>query len=99
MIFYWCGASARPKSMHYVYVLKSLKDQMSYIGSTNDLKERFALHNKGEVPSTKPRRPLKLVYYEAYADETDARLREKSLKLKSRAYAQLRKRIIRSLGI
>jgi putative endonuclease len=83
--------------MYYLYVLKSLKDQEGYIGSTNDLKRRLSEHIKGLVPSTKPRRPLKLIYYEAYANETDARHREKALKLKSRAYAQLRKRISESL--
>ncbi len=83
--------------MYYVYVLKSLKDTQGYIGSTNDLKRRLSEHNEGRVSSTKPRRPLNLVYYEAYASETDARYREKALKLKSRAYTQLRKRISESL--
>jgi putative endonuclease len=79
--------------MFYVYVLKSQKDGMSYIGSTNDLRRRVKEHNSGLVISTKPRQPLELVYYEAYKSENDARKREWSLKLKSRAYAQLRKRI------
>lgn len=91
------GAPHQSRFMYYLYVLKSLRDQKSYVGSTNDLKRRLAEHIKGLVPSTKPRRPLKLVYYEAYANETDARHREKALKLKSRAYAQLRKRISESL--
>jgi predicted GIY-YIG superfamily endonuclease len=49
------------------------------------------------LQSTKARKPLKLVYYEAYKSEADARKREQNLKLKSRAYAQLRKRIIESI--
>jgi len=57
----------------------------------------MAQHNNGEVISTKPRRPLELIYYEAYKAEKDARLRESKLKLKSRAYAQLRKRLTHSL--
>ena len=85
--------------MNYVYVLRSLKDGKSYIGSTTDLRRRIKEHADGDVVSTRPRRPLKLVYYEAYVDEQDARERESSLKLKSNAYAQLRKRIRRSLGI
>lgn len=79
--------------MFYVYVLKSLKDKQCYIGSTNDLRKRFKEHNNGLAKSTKPRRPLELIYYEAYKSEKDARKRESNLKLKSRAYAQLRKRI------
>lgn len=80
-----------------MYVIKSQKDNMTYIGSTNDLKRRFNEHNKGLVKSTKPRIPFELIYYEAYKSEADARRREHNLKLKSRAYAQLRKRIENSL--
>ena len=83
--------------MFYTYVLKSKKDQQLYIGSTNDLKRRFKEHNNGEVFSTKPRRPLELVYYEAYKAEGDARNREKNLKLRSRAFTQLKKRIEKSV--
>ena len=79
--------------MFYVYVLKSLKDGKGYIGSTTDLKRRFKEHQEGLVPSTKPRIPFELIYYEAYKSQKDARLREASLKLKSRAYAQLRLRL------
>jgi len=83
--------------MFYVYVLKSLKDRKGYIGSTTDLKRRLAEHNAGKVTSTKFRAPFVLIYYEAYKIEKDARLRESGLKLKSRAYAQLRKRLRYSL--
>ena len=79
--------------MNYTYVLKSKKDLQLYIGSTNDLRKRFRQHNNGEVFSTKSRRPFELVYYEAYKAESDARKREQSLKLRSRAFAQLKKRI------
>ncbi len=83
--------------MYYVYILKSRKDGNLYIGSTNDLKRRLDEHNNGLVFSTKSRRPFELVYYEAYKSEKDARNREKNLKLRSRAFAQLRKRIEESL--
>lgn len=79
--------------MFYLYVLKSLKDGNYYIGSTNDLRRRFSDHNNKKVFSTKSRVPFKLVYYEAYSAEKDARQREKNLKLRSRAFAQLKKRI------
>ncbi|MCR4325284.1 MAG: GIY-YIG nuclease family protein [Patescibacteria group bacterium] len=84
--------------MFYVYLLVSIKDSKGYIGSTSDLKRRLREHNSGEVPSTKPRRPFELVYYEAYRHEKDARLRESGLKLKSRAYAQLRRRLVNTLA-
>ena len=79
--------------MFYVYVLKSLKDKQTYIGSSSDLKRRLKEHGAGKATSTKPRLPLKLLYYEAYLSEKDARHREHNLKLKSRAFAQLKKRL------
>lgn len=68
-----------------------------YIGSTNDLRKRLAMHNSGKVYSTKLRKPFELIYYEAYRAEKDARRREHNLKLRSRAFAQLIKRIQESL--
>jgi putative endonuclease len=83
--------------MFYVYVLKSLKDNKSYTGSTNNLERRIKEHNDGKVFSTKSRTPFEVIYYEAYKSESDARKREHNLKLRSRAHAQLKKRIEASL--
>jgi putative endonuclease len=83
--------------MFYAYILKSIIDHCLYVGSTNDLRKRLKEHNDGKVFSTKLRRPFELVYYEAYKSEKDARKREHNLKLRSRAFAQLKKRIQESL--
>ncbi len=83
--------------MFYLYILRSIKDNELYVGSTNDLKRRLKEHNAGDVQSTKPRRPLVLLYYEAYAAEPDARKREQQLKLRGRALAQLKRRLEFSL--
>lgn len=85
--------------MFYVYVLKSKKDNNLYIGSTNNLRRRMNEHNSGLVFSTMYRRPFELIYYEGYKSEMDARMREKNLKLRSRAFAQLKNRIENSLNI
>ncbi len=66
--------------MYYTYVLQSTKDMNFYTGFTKNLKLRFEQHNKGLVESTKDRRPLKLIYYEACLDQNDAAKREKYLK-------------------
>ena len=66
--------------MYYVYVLISEREGNFYTGSTADLKRRFEEHNSGLVNSTKNRLPLKLIYYEACLNETDARNRERYLK-------------------
>lgn len=83
--------------MFYIYVLKSKKDNKLYIGSTKDLRKRLKQHNDGKVFSTKYRRPFELVYYEAYKSEKDSRKRESNLKLRSRAFTQVKKRIEESL--
>ncbi len=59
-------------TMYYVYVLRSVKDNKLYIGKTKDLEARVQRHYKGAVQSTKGRRPLKLVFYEAFGNKTDA---------------------------
>jgi len=82
--------------MYYLYLLKSKKDKRLYIGFTNNLKRRLKQHNRGEVISTKGRRPLELVYYEAYSSKKDA-MREKNLKLFSKAYYGLKRRLIDTL--
>ena len=77
--------------MYYVYVLKSAKDGKLYVGFTEDLKKRFKEHNRGLVNSTKLRRPLKLIYYEACNIMKDAVAREKALKTGfGRAYLKRR---------
>jgi putative endonuclease len=66
--------------MLYVYLLESLKDKSWYIGFTEDLKDRFKRHNRGENKYTRSKKPWKLIYYEAYVDKQDALKREKFLK-------------------
>ncbi len=66
--------------MYYVYVLQSLKDNMFYVGYTNNLKKRYHEHEEGNVFSTKSRLPIKLIYYEACINRKDAIHREKYLK-------------------
>jgi putative endonuclease len=64
----------------YVYVLLSLKDKKFYTGITSDLRRRLEEHNTGKCFSTAPRRPFKIIYYEAYIYRQDAESREKYLK-------------------
>lgn len=65
---------------YYVYVLRSEKDQGFYIGVTSDLKKRFGNHTRGEVISTRGRRPFVLIRYEYFINKKDALARERYLK-------------------
>jgi putative endonuclease len=54
--------------------------QVSYTGSTGDLRKRVMEHNAGRGVSTRNRAPFELIYYEACLNAQDARAREKYLK-------------------
>ena len=58
----------------------SSKDGEWYTGAASDLKARLRQHEQGEVASTRFRRPLRLVYYEACPDSADTYRRETYLK-------------------
>lgn len=79
--------------MNYFYILKSLKDGDFYYGSSNDLSRRFLEHTNGNVNSTKFRRPLVLIYYEAYERLEQARFREKQVKSSGSIRKQLHNRL------
>lgn len=63
-----------------VYVLISLKDKALYVGYTTNLQERLTAHFKGQVASTAPRRPFRLIYAEYHHAMSDAKRRETYLK-------------------
>jgi len=66
--------------MYYVYVLRSLKDNLFYTGFTTDLDRRISEHNSKQQISTKNRIPFQLIYYEWCLNKEDAIVREKYLK-------------------
>ncbi|MDD5071606.1 MAG: GIY-YIG nuclease family protein [Patescibacteria group bacterium] len=66
--------------MYYVYILFSQKDRKLYIGYTNNLRRRMLEHRNGMSLATSNRRPLELIYYEAYSNQKDAMSREKYYK-------------------
>ncbi len=76
--------------MWYVYFLKLTNNDI-YVGSTNDLKRRFASHKAGQVISTKAFLPVKLTSYVAVENEATARTLEKYFKSGSgKAFANKR---------
>ena len=83
--------------MQYVYVLKSVKDDVFYIGCTGDLRKRFRQHHQGKVESTRCRTPLELIYYEASRCVRDAFHRERYLK-STYGHRYLRNRLKHDIG-
>ncbi|MCX6702953.1 MAG: GIY-YIG nuclease family protein [Candidatus Wolfebacteria bacterium] len=66
--------------MHGIYVLRSKKDGGLYVGYSAKIRERFVEHQKGNVASTKDRRPWEVIYCELYKNSRDAMQRERFLK-------------------
>ena len=67
-----------------------------YVGQTDDLDGRVGKHDRGEVMSTRPFRPWKLVYTEVFKKRAEAVRREREIKSrKKRAYID---RLIRGVA-
>lgn len=64
---------------YFVYVLKCVDDKL-YTGCTENLEERLKRHNKGFVPATANRLPIKLVAYTAFENKYKAFEFERYLK-------------------
>ncbi len=79
--------------MYTIYVLKSFKDNNLYIGCTSDLTERLKNHKNGRVPSTKYRRPLKLIFKEKYPNKYEAFNKERYYKT-AKGKRELKEKIV-----
>ncbi len=66
--------------MNFTYLLRCA-DGSLYCGWTNHLEERVQAHNEGRgAKYTRGRRPVELVYYEAFATKQEAMRREWEIK-------------------
>ncbi|BDV33956.1 GIY-YIG nuclease family protein [Methylocystis iwaonis] len=66
---------------YFVYMLASQRNGTLYIGVTNDLSRRVHQHKTKQLPGFTSRYNVQmLVWYETYADVTEAITREKQLK-------------------
>jgi putative endonuclease len=59
-----------------VYVLHSLVDGKTYVGSIDNFERRLKQHNLGYVKSTKYRAPFKVLFTEQFLTLSEARIRE-----------------------
>jgi putative endonuclease len=77
----------------YVYILKSLKNGIFYVGSTNDLKRRVKEHNLGKSKFVRFNKPFELVFSQFYDDLEIARKVE--FKLKSFKSREILEKIVK----
>jgi putative endonuclease len=66
----------------YVYIIYSLKRDLYYVGSCQDLQERLNRHNQGRSKFTKSGMPWELAYHEKYETRSEAVRREMEIKRK-----------------
>ena len=59
--------------MFYIYILKSSKDNRTYVGYTDNLERRLSEHNSGQSKATKYRRPFELIFSEQFKTSTEAK--------------------------
>ena len=84
-------------NMHFVYFLKSKKNNKVYVGFTSkDTGKRLEEHNTGSNKWTKHNGPFELVYYESYYCKQDAVHREQFFK--SGVGKRIKKIIVENTG-
>ena len=72
----------------YVYIVRC-SDTSLYTGITLDIKRRIGEHNGNNARGAKSlrgKRPVKLVYYEEFLSQKEARQRELAIKNWTRSY-------------
>jgi predicted GIY-YIG superfamily endonuclease len=84
--------------MWYVYFLE-LNNSDVYVGSTDDLRRRFASHQKGQVVSTKRNLPATLKCYVAVETEDLARKLERYFKSGSGKAIAYKRLLLRRAGV
>ncbi len=62
--------------MSTVYVLQSIRDGKTYVGSTDNFEKRLLQHETGKVIFTKNRRPFHVLFTEEFDTLKKARKRE-----------------------
>ena len=72
-----------------------------YIGYTSDLRRRMMEYNSGGNKTTKKSLPVKLIFYEAFLNEDDAKRRERYFKThkgKTSLKIMIQKYLINNMG-
>ena len=85
---------------YYTYILL-MSNNKFYIGYTSDLRRRMMEHNSGGNKTTKKSLPVKLIFYEAFLNEDDAKRRERYFKThkgKTSLKIMIQKYLINNMG-
>ncbi len=85
----WQFDSARVRTVTWFCYIAKANDDSLYTGITTDIKRREAEHNTSAsrgAKSLRGKRPIKIVYFEEYKTQSEARKREAAIKNWTREY-------------
>ena len=79
---------------YFVYVIATTRESKltTYVGYTNNLKNRLNLHNTGRGAKFTRGRRWRIIYFEKYATKNEAKSREYYIK-KNRKFRKLLKNV------
>ena len=85
----------------FVYTLRSLKDNKTYTGSTDNLERRLLEHQSGKCAATRHRKPLELIYSDKFDSLVKKKKKEQYFKTASgrRALREILKGIFDHWGV
>ena len=66
--------------MYYLYILLNEARTRTYTGVCHDIHKRLRDHNEGRVQSSRPYRPYKVIYTNAFETLSEARKEERFYK-------------------
>jgi putative endonuclease len=66
--------------LFYVYIIRSLRNQRFYVGSTKDVEHHLHEHNRGKSTSTKAAVPWELIHSEIFQTRSEAVRQEQTIK-------------------
>ena len=81
---------------HFVYLIISLSDKrlISYVGYTNNIRNRLKLHNSSKGAKFTRGRKWKIIYKKSYNSKSDAMKKEYILKKDKKKRLEIKKKYL-----
>ena len=81
---------------HFVYLIISLSDErlISYVGYTNNIRNRLKLHNSSKGAKFTRGRKWKIIYKKSYNSKSEAMKKEYILKQNKKKRSEIKKKYI-----
>ena len=82
--------------MHFVYLIISLNDKrlISYVGYTNNIRNRLKLHNSSKGAKFTRGRKWKIIYKKSYNSKSEAMKKEYLLKKDKKKRLKIKKKYL-----